>query len=216
MGDAAGEDPEALELLGVKDLLLEAQALGLRDLALGDVLDRPEHPDRPTVAAEFEPAEAVDPALLAVADAPDPVFPVERPAGRKHLARKVGPHLLPLVGVDDLRPPGEVPDIVRVDPEDVVEHGRTAPRARDDVEFVVADPRHVLRLVEPGLALAQRPFRAREIEVFPDPVHQQIELGMSCSVYSDSLFATPTTATMDPSRKTGTVRNRRSATCPSG
>ena len=176
VGDAAGEHAEALELLGVQDLLLEAPPLVLGDFALGDILDCPEHPDRAPVGAEFKPAEPVNPPLGAVADATDRVFPVERPTGRQHLAGEVVSELFPLVRVDDPRPPVDVPDIVGVDAEDVVEHGRTRPRTRGGVELVVTDPRHVLRLAEPGLARAQRTLRARELEVLPHPVHQQVEL----------------------------------------
>jgi hypothetical protein len=97
--DAAGEEPQALELLGVQQAALEIAGRVFDRDALGDVDDVAEEVGRRAGTIALDPREVVEPAIAAVAMA-DPVAlvgPGRGPAGGA--LGDLAPDALGVVGV---------------------------------------------------------------------------------------------------------------------
>jgi hypothetical protein len=132
--DAARQHPQALQLLAVQQPALHLQPLVLGQLALGDVLDRPDHGGDLARVVELQSPVAVDPARLAVGPADDTVHPLEGLPPCEHLALEVVHHPLAIVRVQQADPGWDVVHVVGGDAEDPVEQRRAGPATAGDIQ----------------------------------------------------------------------------------
>jgi hypothetical protein len=170
--NAAREQAQALQLLGLLHLHLETLALLLGKSPLGDVLDHAEHARRPAVGVELEFAHAVHPAHRAVAGTHDAVLAVEGLARAEHTLLEVAGHALTIVRMDERNPAFDGLRERGVDAEQFIEGLGACPLAGRGIEFVVAEPRQALRLPELGFTVAQGALGLEPLGRVPEDAEQ--------------------------------------------
>lgn len=121
-------------------------------LAVGHVLDRAEHRDRPTGIVVLDVSQAVHPPLHAVGRPDDSVLGVETVTPGHDMLGEVCGHPVLVIRVDDRDPLREVPSVTAVHAHHAEECVRTVPAVHVYVVDVVPDTCDSLRLCEPPLA----------------------------------------------------------------
>ncbi len=119
---------------------------------IGDIADRPEHRHRCTGRVELESSPSVDPARFSGPLVHDHILPIEELAVSDDPLLEVPTHAIAMIGVDEIEPALHVGGILSADAEDRVELPGVGPPPAGNVEHVVTEVRHLLRLREDRLA----------------------------------------------------------------